>query len=217
MKKQLRFYFVRHGRTEWNEKGLLQGQGDSPLTVEGIEGAIKTGKYLADVPFIAAYSSVLKRAMDTTQYILGERNIPFFQHKGLNEHFFGAWEGVLVDSIRHSEEYQQMTQSPANYQAKSNGGETFAELAERAMQAIYDIIQVHDKGNILVVSHGHTLHLLLALLDGSSWQTHRENPRVTRLANTSISIVRYEQSENETLGRFSLEVVNGKEHLNYIA
>ncbi|MFU2079155.1 histidine phosphatase family protein [Avibacterium endocarditidis] len=213
MKKQLTFYLVRHGRTVWNEQGLLQGQGDSPLIAEGIEGAMKTGEHLANVPFVAAYSSVLKRAMDTTQYIIGERNIPFFQHKGLNEHFFGSWEGVLVDSIRQSEEFQQMTKDPANYQAKSNGGETFAELAERAMQAVYDIIQVHDKGNILVVSHGHTLHLLLALLDGSSWQTHRENPRVTRLANTSISLVRYEQAENGNAGRFVLETVNSTAHL----
>ncbi|MFZ7223283.1 histidine phosphatase family protein [Avibacterium avium] len=213
MKKQLTFYLVRHGRTVWNEQGLLQGQGDSPLIAEGIEGAMKTGEHLANVPFVAAYSSVLKRAMDTTQYIIGERNIPFFQHKGLNEHFFGSWEGVLVDSIRQSEEFQQMTKDPANYQAKSNGGETFAELAERAMQAVYDIINVHNEGNILLVSHGHTLRLLLALFDGSTWQNHRENPRVIRLNNTSISIVHYEQAENENVGRFVLETVNSTAHL----
>ncbi|MFZ7163991.1 histidine phosphatase family protein [Avibacterium avium] len=213
MKKQLTFYLVRHGRTVWNEQGLLQGQGDSPLIAEGIEGAIKTGEHLANVPFVAAYSSLLKRAMDTTQYIIGERNIPFFQHKGLNEHFFGSWEGVLVDSIRQSEEFQQMTKDPANYQAKSNSGETFAELAERAMQAVYDIINVHNEGNILLVSHGHTLRLLLALFDGSTWQNHRENPRVIRLDNTSISIVHYEQAENENVGRFVLETVNSTAHL----
>ncbi|MFZ7235443.1 histidine phosphatase family protein [Avibacterium gallinarum] len=213
MKKQLTFYLVRHGRTVWNEQGLLQGQGDSPLIAEGIEGAMKTGEHLANVPFVAAYSSVLKRAMDTTQYIIGERNIPFFQHKGLNEHFFGSWEGVLVDSIRQSEEFQQMTKDPANYQAKSNGGETFAELAERAMQAVYDIINVHNEGNILLVSHGHTLRLLLALFDGSTWQNHRENPRVIRLDNTSISIVHYGQAENENVGRFVLETVNSTAHL----
>ncbi|CAM3770502.1 histidine phosphatase family protein [Avibacterium endocarditidis] len=213
MKKQLTFYLVRHGRTVWNEQGLLQGQGDSPLIAEGIEGTMKTGEHLANVPFVAAYSSVLKRAMDTTQYIIGERNIPFFQHKGLNEHFLGSWEGVLVDSIRQSEEFQQMTKDPANYQAKSNGGETFAELAERAMQAVYDIINVHNEGNILLVSHGHTLRLLLTLFNGSTWQNHRENPRVIRLDNTSISIVHYGQAENENVGRFVLETVNSTAHL----
>jgi len=41
MKKQLTFYFIRHGRTVWNEQGLMQGSGDSPLTEEGIQSAVK--------------------------------------------------------------------------------------------------------------------------------------------------------------------------------
>ena len=41
MKKQLTFYFIRHGKTVWNTEGLMQGHGDSPLTEEGISGAKK--------------------------------------------------------------------------------------------------------------------------------------------------------------------------------
>ena len=59
MKKQLTFYFIRHGRTVWNEQGLMQGSGDSPLIEEGIQNAVKTGKALQNVNFIAAYSSCL--------------------------------------------------------------------------------------------------------------------------------------------------------------
>ena len=44
MKKQLTFYFIRHGRTVWNEQGLMQGSGDSPLTEEGIKSAVKLSK-----------------------------------------------------------------------------------------------------------------------------------------------------------------------------
>ena len=54
MKKQLTFYFIRHGRTIWNEQGLMQGSGDSPLTEEGIQSAVKTGQALQNVDFIAA-------------------------------------------------------------------------------------------------------------------------------------------------------------------
>ena len=43
MSKQLTFYFIRHGRTQWNEQELLQGSGNSPLTEQGITGAQKTG------------------------------------------------------------------------------------------------------------------------------------------------------------------------------
>ena len=53
MSKQLTFYFIRHGRTQWNEQGLLQGSGNSPLTEQGIAGAQKTGVALQQVEFTA--------------------------------------------------------------------------------------------------------------------------------------------------------------------
>ena len=85
MSKQLTFYFIRHGRTQWNEQGLLQGSGNSPLTEQGIAGALKTGVALQQVEFTAAYSSILQRAIDTAGHIIGQRPIPLFQHCGLNE------------------------------------------------------------------------------------------------------------------------------------
>ena len=54
MKKQLTFYFIRHGKTVWNTEGLMQGHGDSPLTEEGVNGAKKTGVALNHIPFVAA-------------------------------------------------------------------------------------------------------------------------------------------------------------------
>ena len=91
MQKELTFYLVRHGRTIWNEQGLMQGSGNSDLTEEGIKNAKLTGKALRDIPFVAAYSSCLQRTIDTANHILGERQIPLFQHYGLNEHHFGNW------------------------------------------------------------------------------------------------------------------------------
>ena len=69
MKKQLTFYFIRHGRTVWNEQGLMQGHGDSPLTEQGVSGAQKTGVALKQVPFVAAYSSLLPRTIATAHHI----------------------------------------------------------------------------------------------------------------------------------------------------
>ncbi|WP_386686025.1 histidine phosphatase family protein [Lonepinella sp. MS14437] len=212
MNKDIHFYFVRHGRTIWNEQRLMQGSGNSNLTEQGVQGAIKTGQALQNIPFIAAYSSCLQRTIDTAQYILGERDIPLFQHNGLNEHHFGSWEGLVVDDIRQHEEFQQMLNDPANYKAICNNGETWQQLAERAMKAIQDIIKIHQQGNILVVSHGHTLRLLIALLNGATWQNHRENGQSETLANTSISVVRYVQQGNQ-LGQFMVEKVNDVNHL----
>lgn len=213
MNKNLTFYLIRHGRTVWNEQGLLQGFGNSALTENGVKGAKQAGIALQNIPFVAAYSSCLQRTIDTAQHILGDRPIPLFQHQGLNEQYFGTWEGLPVDELRELEEFKQMRSDAASYKAQSNGGETFEQLAERAMKAIRDIIQVHDQGNILIVSHGHTLRLLLALFAGTSWQEHRNEGKSQTLLNTSINIVRY-QKTNDTDGKFSIEAINKADHLN---
>ena len=213
MQKELTFYLVRHGRTIWHEQGLMQGSGNSGLTEEGIKNAKLTGKALRDIPFVAAYSSCLQRTIDTAHHILGERQIPLFQHNGLNEHHFGSWEGLKVDSLRETAEFQQMLTCPTEYKALSNGGETWEQLAERAMNAIKDIIQIHQQGNFLIVSHGHTLRILLALFGGATWQNHREEGKSVSLLNTSINIARYHQKSGENLGRFVVEKVNDISHL----
>ena len=132
MKKQLTFYFIRHGKTVWNTEGLMQGHGDSPLTEEGVNGAKKTGVALKHIPFIAAYSSVLNRTIATASHIIGERDIPLFHHQGLNEQYFGTWEGQLVDTLREHPEFQQLIKDPANYKADNdrddkahNNGQSF--------------------------------------------------------------------------------------------
>ena len=132
MKKQLTFYFIRHGKTVWNTEGLMQGHGDSPLTEEGVNGAKKTGVALNHIPFIAVYSSVLKRTIATASHIIGERDIPLFHHQGLNEQYFGTWEGQLVDTLREHPEFQQLIKDPANYKADNdrddkahNNGQSF--------------------------------------------------------------------------------------------
>ena len=212
MNKHLTFYLVRHGRTLWNEQGLLQGFGNSDLTEQGVKGAKQTGAALQHIPFVADYSSCLQRTIDTAQYILGERDVPLFQHKGLNEQYFGSWEGLPVEKLRSLDEFNQMLKDAPNYKAQSNGGETFEQLAKRAMKAIQDIIQVHEQGNILVVSHGHTLRLLLALLAGTGWQEHRDEGKSQSLLNCAINIVHYKQS-HETDGKFIIDTINEAGHL----
>ena len=121
---------------------------------------------------------------------------------------FGSWEGQLVDTLREHPEFQQLIKDPANYKAQVNGGETFEQLGERAMKALQDIIEIHAQGNILIVSHGHTLRLLLALLNGATWQNHRDEDKSVSLINTSISVVYYDDENG-----FRVEKINDVDHL----
>lgn len=212
MQKELTFYLIRHGRTEWNDQGLMQGSGNSHLTQEGISGAQLTGKALAHVPFVAAYSSCLQRTIDTANHILGQRDIPLFQHYGLNEQAFGSWEGQHIEKIRELDEFKTMVEDPANYKAKSNGGETWNEVAERAMKAIHDIAKIHpNNSHILLVSHGHTIRLLMGLFNGATWQNHRKEGYSESIRNTAINVVRYQQKDGKVT--FTVEKMNDVAHL----
>ena len=81
------------------------------------------------------------------------------------------------------------------------------------MRAMQDIIKVHDQGNILIISHGHTLRLLLSLFNGISWQEHRDEGKSQSLLNTAINIVRYQQT-NDSDGKFFVDVLNDVRHLD---
>lgn len=188
----LKVYLIRHGRTQWNIEGKLQGTGDSPLVEEGILGAKKTGVALRDVDFAACYSSLMKRAQDTADYILGDRAIPHFHHRGLNELHFGSWEGVKSVDLYDNPEYWQMKQQPKEYQALSNQGETIYQLYERVQKAFWEIVRLHQQlgsKNILIVSHGMTLTLLTAILNGIDWQDFRNEDKHSFVQNTAINVV----------------------------
>ncbi|MBC1746846.1 histidine phosphatase family protein [Listeria seeligeri] len=201
-------YFVRHGKTEWNMTGQMQGWGDSPLVAEGIAGAKAVGEVLKDTQIDAVYTSTSKRTKDTAAYILADRDIEIRALEELKEMNFGTWEGVTVTEIdeKHPEERAKILHSPETYKAEVNGGETYYELAERLLQGVQKIVSETKSGNILVVSHGMSLTLLLYLLQGGTVEDHRKE--APRILNTSISVVDYEN------GEFTLRKLNEIGHLD---
>ncbi|MBC6301449.1 histidine phosphatase family protein [Listeria booriae] len=206
------FYFVRHGKTEWNLARRMQGWGDSPLITEGIEGAIATGEALRDVDFAAVYSSPSKRTIDTTGYILRDRDLQVKTLDGLREMSFGIWEGELfVDILKnYGVEYEMMLENPAHYKAEVSKGETYHQVKERTKQAVEQILDEQPEGNILVVSHGMALRILIFVaLEGADLQSHREE--TPHLLNTGITVVEYED------GEFRVMKANDISHLEGIA
>lgn len=86
--------------------------------------------------------------------------------------------------------------TPQTTAPKKNGGENWEQLACRVTAAVEDIIRVHPGGNLLIISHGHTLRLLLALMKGATWQNHRAPENSESLHNTAINIVHYCQDDS---------------------
>ncbi|MDQ0221279.1 histidine phosphatase family protein [Peribacillus cavernae] len=160
----LTIYLTRHGQTEWNLEGRLQGWGNGELTEEGINDALALGRRLKDVPIDTIYSSTSKRAYHTAELIIGSRDIPIFQDESLREMGFGDWEGKIRTEIgkEYEQEYKAFWETPHLY--NRNSGELFAHVIERVVTAFNHIVEKHPSGTVLVVSHSITLRILIAYI-----------------------------------------------------
>ncbi|WP_085247696.1 histidine phosphatase family protein [Gilliamella mensalis] len=216
--KDLNLYLIRHGQTQWNIKDQMQGSQNSPLTEQGILGAKVTGQHLKNVPFMQAYSSTQQRAMETRDYIINENNfaIPTYELADLREMDFGIWEGKHVPTLKQEvPEFNIYLTDPANFDAAVNQGENYLDILGRMKQGLNTIVQnaPQDTGNILVVSHGTVLRILLCVLNGGDWRLHRDEAYFPRMLNTSISMVNYKQSNDQDEGIFTVKFYNNVDHL----
>lgn len=99
----------RHGQSEWNAKNLFTGWADVKLSEQGIEEAKTAGEKVADnkLEIDVAYTSLLTRALETTQYILAGSNqqwIPVHKSWRLNERHYGGLQGLNKDDARENGE-----------------------------------------------------------------------------------------------------------------
>jgi probable phosphoglycerate mutase len=128
---------VRHGETDWNADGRLQGQTDRPLSNYGRRQAQQLADQLAGEKFDAVYASDLSRARETAE-ILGTRlGLPVELDADLREKDWGTWEG-LTSVERDRVEFV---------------GESTEAHQERMLRALRRISERHS-GRVLVVTHG---------------------------------------------------------------
>ena len=94
------FYFVRHGKTVFNQQGRMQGMCDSPLLQEGIDGAQDTASALCRVPFASCYSSSSERAWDTAEILCAPHGLKPVLMKDLREFDFGSLDGSYLKDVK---------------------------------------------------------------------------------------------------------------------
>lgn len=175
-------YLVRHGQTIFNAKGIIQGAADAPLTEAGINQAINLGKTIKDKEFDAIYSSDLRRAFETANYIIGENDNPIDVKtmKEFREFNFGLYEGDPIQGFweNSSEQYGYdleyimkndfMSRYNYIYHAEHNPiGEKNEDFKKRIYDGIASVSKhAIDKGhkNIMIVAHGVTIMGLIHLL-----------------------------------------------------
>ncbi len=150
-----RIIIWRHGRTEWNHTGRVQGQADIPLDEHGRAQAAAAARVLAKLPPSAIFASDLSRAMETAQYLADLTGLGITTDKRLRESHVGSWEGLTPEEIAVVDPGFAETFGKGKDVRRSATGETSAEVAQRAAAALRDIAaQAADESTVVVAMHG---------------------------------------------------------------
>lgn len=163
---------VRHGKSEWNEKGLWTGWRDIPLAPLGHEEAKRTGEALKDIHFDLAYTSALIRAQQTLEEILKVTNQtpPITKDKALNERDYGDYTEKNKWDIQKEvgeEEFQKIRRS---WDYPPPNGESLKMVYERVLPYFESEIlpQLKEGKNIIIAAHGNSLRALVKHLENIS-------------------------------------------------
>lgn len=162
----MRLYIIRHGETPWNTELRLQGQTDIALNENGRLLAKQTACALQNVPFDAAFTSPLIRAVETAEIILNGRNIPLIREERIREIGFGEMEGRRMTKEEREDpasEFYAFFHAPEKYRPPK-GGETIDELFARTGDFLDELRNRKEwrEKTILVSSHGAAVRSLLA-------------------------------------------------------
>ncbi|MBM7564507.1 histidine phosphatase family protein [Paenibacillus sacheonensis] len=152
----MRIGLIRHGQTEWNELGKIQGQTDIPLNPEGIRQAQALAHRLVREPlqWDAVISSDLQRAMQTAELIAKTLGIPqLHPDTRLRERFYGEVEGTT--------EQERLARWGPEWKKRDNGQENDVQVRTRALSFVEEAAASFPKRNLLVVTHGSLLAQLL--------------------------------------------------------
>lgn len=163
---------TRHGETDWNRRGILQGWLDVPINDLGRRQAHEMAVRFADSGFSAVWASSLVRSRETAEIIAAALHLPSPScHEGLKERHFGAIQGIPKDELAELNPAlleQILRRNPA---ASFIDGESMDEFADRVLGALDDIGTRHRGERVLVISHGWVMDVVTRHVNGLSRDT----------------------------------------------
>ena len=168
----MELFLCRHGQTEHNDNGIVQGQMDSKINGKGKEQARKLRDRLTEENITKVYSSSMTRAVETAEIVAEPHNAEIEKTDKLREVARAEFEGEkfeeLIEEISKSE--------TEDYLWKPEGGESLEELKERGANFLNSIKEEHEGEKILAISHGGTISsTLLGVLEHSARNSYRIN------------------------------------------
>jgi broad specificity phosphatase PhoE len=164
-------YFIRHGETDWNLEGRLQGQKDIPLNDLGRVQAEEAGRRLKgivphyeDLAYVASPMRRTRETMELLREAIGLHPQGYRLDERLVEITFGAWEGMTWKDVRKAEpQLAAMRERDKWNYAPPGGGESYAMLVDRIRPVLDDLTR-----ETVIVAHGGVARAFLAICCGVS-------------------------------------------------
>lgn len=189
----MQIYFIRHGKTEWNQERKFQGaHGDSPLLPQSLIDIQKLGHYLSQTKFAGFYSSPINRAYETAKRLKSSMasSLIISRDKRLREFDLGKMEGLNFTeaTAQYPQQVADIWDRPEKYDGKSIGGENYSDVIQRGWSFAKEIAQKYPDSSdkVVAVSHGAALSAIMGGLLAYPLDDIRHNGA---LSNTSLSIL----------------------------
>lgn len=194
---------IRHGQSLSNLQNTLTGQVNSPLTELGLKQADLACEYvIKNYTVDAVYSSDLSRAKETVAKISEHFNTPIITDPRLREIYSGKWDGQSFDYLMTLPQYTEWVSNMGVL--KSDQGESFSDVYDRAVCALNEIIEKHPNQTVAIGTHGGAIRCLQCYFAGKTTKDIYDVPWVP---NASTTVVNYKD------GKFNTELNGYCEYL----
>lgn len=158
-----KIYLVRHGLTEWNEQGRLQGRLPGIYLSEQGAGQVEaTAQLLRNVRIDQVITSPLERTVQTGEIINRYHQAPQTTDESFLEWQMDSWQGYFFDELSEEfpAEFKLWREDPSQH--VDFGGESLTEVAARTYQGLLRCLKKYPGKNLLIVSHGDPIRALVA-------------------------------------------------------
>ena len=197
-------YIIRHGETDLNKQGIVQGRGvNPPLNDLGRRQAELFFKKYQDEPFEVIYTSSLRRSKESVKRFI-EKGIPWEAHAELDEISWGIFEGKPA-THDFKMQYRNLLEKwqSGNLMAMAESGESPLEVSERQQKFINDMLS-KSENKILMCMHGRAMRIFLPTLLKQDLRVMEDYPH----HNLTLYKVIFDGN------RFAIELFNNMDHLH---
>ncbi|EJF30706.1 MULTISPECIES: histidine phosphatase family protein [Enterobacteriaceae] len=163
----MRAILVRHGESEGNQQGIIQGRLESQLTARGLRQSFALAAELADLSVPHIYTSPALRAQGTANVLASELRSQTTVDERLQERDFGPLQGLNVIEAQKTHPELFNTLLSGEPHRVTPEGECLDNVSRRLFSCLNDLNERHRNDTVIIVTHGHALEIVLWQLKGA--------------------------------------------------